>query len=103
MLAVENLKLYTVEELSGILKARPVIIRAYIKSGKLKAQKVAGKWYVANTKLQEFLEGEGINENRHKFSTAESILEFIGIWSGPKEEYDVIIKAIKDADTKAEF
>jgi len=103
MLAVENLKLYTVEELSGMLKARPVTIRAYIRSGKLKAQKVSGKWYVANTKLQEFLEGMGTNESGPRSSTAESILEFIGTWSGPKEEYDVIIKAIKDADTKAEF
>jgi excisionase family DNA binding protein len=51
-----NFKLYTIEEISEILKVTPRTIYNYIKSGNLKAVKIGKYWRVTDSALQEFIE-----------------------------------------------
>jgi hypothetical protein len=54
--------------------------------------------------LKNYLQkSKPITVPEYGFSTAGSILKYAGTWAGPKEEYEIILKAIKDADTEAEF
>ncbi len=56
-LIVEDIKLYSVKELSELLGVTKAAILGYIKDGRLKAQMLGGKWVVANDNLKEFLTG----------------------------------------------
>lgn len=49
--------LYTTKEISGVLDLTPVTMREYIKSGKMKGQKVGGKWYITEDSLRAFFNG----------------------------------------------
>ncbi len=55
---IASIKLYSVNELSQHLKVTSYSIRAYIRDGRLKAQKIGGRWYVAEENLQQFLRGD---------------------------------------------
>lgn len=54
---IEDMKLYTVQELSKLLDVTIIILREYIRQGKLREQKVGGKWIVTYDSLKEFLDG----------------------------------------------
>ncbi|MDT8337066.1 MAG: helix-turn-helix domain-containing protein [Candidatus Izemoplasmatales bacterium] len=56
MFVITNFKLYTIEEISDILKVTPRTIYNYIKSGNLKAVKIGKYWRVTDSALQEFIE-----------------------------------------------
>jgi len=56
-----NIKLYTVKEVSDILKITPRTLKTYIKEHKVSAKKIGGKWYISEKNLKEFLE---INNNK---------------------------------------
>jgi DNA binding domain, excisionase family len=56
-LVLEDIKLYSVKELSDLLDVSKAAILRYIKSGRLKAQMLGGKWVVASENLREFLTG----------------------------------------------
>jgi excisionase family DNA binding protein len=56
-LVVEDIKLYSVKELSELLGVTKAAILRYIKTGRLKAQMLGGKWVVASDNLKEFLTG----------------------------------------------
>ena len=64
-LIIEDIKLYSVKELSELLGVTKVAILSYIKSGRLKAQMLGGKWVIASENLKEFLTG---NYNKKRFS-----------------------------------
>ena len=49
-----DLKLYDVEELSKILNIQERTIRQMLRDGKLKARKMARKWYVTEDSLKEY-------------------------------------------------
>ena len=49
-----NLVLYNLQELSKKLDVHIVTLKSYIKKGRIKAQKVGGKWYVSEDSLREF-------------------------------------------------
>ena len=57
-LVVEDIKLYSVKELSELLGVTKAAILRYIKTGRLKAQMLGGKWVVASDNLKEFLTGD---------------------------------------------
>ena len=44
------------------MKVSPVTLRTYRKNGKLRGQKVGGKWYVTKKNLEAFLSGEAGKE-----------------------------------------
>jgi excisionase family DNA binding protein len=53
---MDDFKLYTVEEITEILKVTQRTLYNYIKSGSLKAVKIGKYWRVKHTDLQDFLE-----------------------------------------------
>ncbi|MFU8785885.1 MAG: helix-turn-helix domain-containing protein [Candidatus Izemoplasmataceae bacterium] len=57
----DDLKLYTIEEVTKILKVTQRTVYNYIKSGELKAIKVGKYWRVRHTELERFL-NRGSNE-----------------------------------------
>jgi hypothetical protein len=52
---IQNIKLYSVPDVSQILNVTTVSIRNYIKQGHLKGQKVMGRWFVSEEELSNFL------------------------------------------------
>jgi len=57
-LEISGLKLYNVDEVAEMLKSTKPTIRAYFKEGKIKGQKVAGKWYITEDNLKKYLSGD---------------------------------------------
>ena len=107
---VEDITIYNVKEISDILGITQVTIREYIRQGKLRAKKIAGEWRITGESLRDFLsadktkeDGSGTEKHDSGFSTAKSLLKHSGKWKGPKEEYDRILKYIKENRTNAEF
>jgi excisionase family DNA binding protein len=49
-----DVKLFTVEELSKILQVQEKTIRDYIKTGKLKAKKLARRWWIPEDSIKEY-------------------------------------------------
>ncbi|PKK95495.1 MAG: excisionase [Tenericutes bacterium HGW-Tenericutes-5] len=56
MLVITSLKLYTIEEISEILKVTTRTVYNYIKSGSLNALKMGKYWRVTEDALLEFIE-----------------------------------------------
>ena len=50
-----EIKVYTLKEVSELLKVTERTLLAYIKEGKLTAKKIGGKWIVTHETLQEFI------------------------------------------------
>lgn len=53
---IGGLTLYDVSELAAALDVQERTIREYLKSGKLKGRKMAGRWYVTEEALREYFE-----------------------------------------------
>jgi excisionase family DNA binding protein len=101
---VEDITIYSVKEISDILGITQVTIREYIRQGKLRAKKIAGEWRITGESLRDFLSDDRMEkEHDPEFSTAKALLKHSGKWKGPKEEYEKILKYIKDNRTDAEF
>lgn len=54
---IGDLKLYSTLELAKRLDITPLTLRTYIKQGRIKGQKLGGKWYVSEGSLKAFFEG----------------------------------------------
>lgn len=55
---IGDIKLYSVLELSQVLKITTVTLRTYIRQGKIKGQKIGGMWYITEERLKEFFNKE---------------------------------------------
>lgn len=53
-----DLKMYRIPELAEILGVTTRTILSYCEKGKLKAQKIGGKWTVSHKNLQAFINAE---------------------------------------------
>jgi len=53
---MDDFKLYTIEEITDILKVTQRTLYNYIKSGALKAVKIGKYWRVKHTDLQNFID-----------------------------------------------
>lgn len=53
---VEDIKVYTLEEVTELLHTTRRTLYRYIKSGKLKAVKIGGRWKVTDEALKDFLQ-----------------------------------------------
>jgi len=102
---LEDITVYNVKELSELIGISQMTIREYIKQGKLRAKKVANEWRITGDALRDFLSANKIEDKEcePEFSTAKSLLKHSGKWRGTKEEYEKILKHIKDNRTNAEF
>ena len=55
---IGEIRAYTLMELTRHLGVTTMTLRKYIKDGRLKATKMAGKWVVTEDSLREYLGGE---------------------------------------------
>ncbi|MGM0436570.1 MAG: helix-turn-helix domain-containing protein [Bacillota bacterium] len=58
---MEPIKLYTIEEVSEILKITPRTIYNYIKNQDLEAVKIGKYWRIKHSTLQAFIEERTVN------------------------------------------
>ncbi len=58
MIQVDDVKLYSIMELSKTLNLTPLTIRIYLKKGKLKGKKIGKNWYLSDDMLKNYLTGE---------------------------------------------
>jgi len=56
---VGSIVLYNQEELHELTGATTEAWRRYLKSGRLKGNKIGGRWYVSEEALKEYMEGGG--------------------------------------------
>jgi len=54
---IEGIKAYSVNDLSKMFDVTPLTLRKYIKTGKLRAQKIGRRYMVTVDSLKEFLNG----------------------------------------------
>lgn len=53
---IEGIKFYTIPEAAEVLNVTPQTIRAYIKQGKLKGQRIGRPILITENNLKEFLQ-----------------------------------------------
>ena len=53
---IKDMTLFSVSEVSQKLNVTTVTIRNYLRQGKLKGQKVMGRWFISEEDLVEFFE-----------------------------------------------
>jgi len=56
---IEGIKFYTIPETAQALKVTPQTIRAWIKQGKLKSQRIGRPILITENNLKEFLQNGG--------------------------------------------
>lgn len=54
----EELKVYTVPEISKLFQITPQSVRKYLKEGRIKGQKVGTKWLVSEEAIRKFLNND---------------------------------------------
>jgi excisionase family DNA binding protein len=54
---INGIFFYEIKDLIELCKIGEITIRRYIKSGKIKARKIQGKWLISKEHLNEFLTG----------------------------------------------
>lgn len=55
---INGVKVYTAKEVSEILGVHIKTVQRYLRTNKLKAQKIGGIWYIAEENLNSFIKGE---------------------------------------------
>ena len=55
---METINMYTLKDLAAQLKVTERTMHTYIKNGKLKGQKIGGRWQISESNLHKFLNGE---------------------------------------------
>jgi hypothetical protein len=63
---IGSITLFDIMELSKKLDLNPATLRGYIKSGRLKGQKVGTKWFVSEDGLREFFGASYQGSKREK-------------------------------------
>lgn len=53
-----DIKIYDLKEVESILKVSNKTLLNYIKSGKIKATKIGGKWTITKENLERYVKGE---------------------------------------------
>lgn len=56
---LEDIRVYTLTEIEPILGVTHRTLLDYVKTGKLKAVKIGGKWKISEENLRKFINGEG--------------------------------------------
>lgn len=55
---MNEIKMFSLRDLAERLKVTERTMHNYIKSGKLKGQKIGGRWLISENNLHKFLNGE---------------------------------------------
>jgi excisionase family DNA binding protein len=53
---IEGIKFYTIQETASALRITPQTVRAYIKQGKIKSQRIGRPILITESNLKEFLQ-----------------------------------------------
>lgn len=53
---IEGIKFFTIPEIADALHVTPQTIRAYIKAGRIKSQRIGRPIYITENNLKEFLQ-----------------------------------------------
>lgn len=53
-----SFKTYSLDETAAILGIAPRTMHDYIKTGRIKAQKIGGHWRISEKNLQNFIDGD---------------------------------------------
>lgn len=59
MLKIADMKLYDVQDLAELLGLHEKTVRALLRNGTLKGNKLAKKWYVSDKELRAYFQGKG--------------------------------------------
>ena len=59
----KDLKIYTLVEVAEMLQVTRRTLYNYIKDGRLKGNKVIGKWIITEEQLRDFIEGKTDNRD----------------------------------------
>lgn len=63
MVKLDNDVAYTVEDVAKIIDRVPESVRTYIRSGRLRAQKIGRSYFISGKDLEKF-KRNGLNDNR---------------------------------------
>ena len=55
---IMSIKLYSLKEVAKLLDVTERTLHNYIKTGKLKGQKIGGKWKISDENLKKFINGD---------------------------------------------
>lgn len=55
---MQDIKVYTLKEVAGLLKVTERTLLTYLKTEKLKGNKIGGKWIISHENLQNFVNGK---------------------------------------------
>jgi excisionase family DNA binding protein len=104
---IDEKKLLSVKDIASMLQLKETTVREWIKKGKIKGLKFGHQWRFRTSDIEEWLNRgdhkDEVKEENSDFSTARSLKKFFGTWDGPKEEFEIIMKAIREARSDAEF
>lgn len=53
---IEGIKFYTIQETASVLRVTPQTVRAWIKRGRIKSQRIGRPILITETNLKEFLQ-----------------------------------------------
>ena len=53
-----NIELYTVKQVAYLLRVSERTVMNYLKDGRIKGQKVGGKWRITKAEIERFVNGE---------------------------------------------
>ena len=59
----KDLKIYTLVEVAEMLQVTRRTLYNYLKDGRLKGNKVVGKWMITEEQLKDFIEGKTDNRD----------------------------------------
>jgi len=59
----KDLKIYTLTEVAEMLQVTRRTLYNYLKDGRLKGNKVVGKWIITEEQLKDFIEGKTDNRD----------------------------------------
>ncbi len=63
MIKFNNITLYTIEEAAEILPVCHQTIRRYLKNGRLRGQKIGGRWLINEESINELLASPVVSSN----------------------------------------
>ena len=62
----KDLKIYTLVEVAEMLQVTRRTLYNYLKDGRLKGNKVVGKWIITEEQLKDFIEGKTDRRSRNR-------------------------------------
>jgi len=95
----------TMNEVAKSLSVSRITVYRLIKSGQLQALKVNKAVRIPENSFQDYIRynlknASNIPANSDK---TKELMSLAGKWSGPKEEYEAILKAIEESQANTEF